>query len=163
MSGNPILLDVQDLRKYFSVRKGVFQRAAGYVKAVDGIDLFIRVGETLGLVGESGCGKTTAGRTILSLIKPTSGKILFRSKTLAAPNEPEKIIDVAVAPYKVLKSLRREMQIIFQDPILVSQSANDGWGKSLARGYRFIMREAAPKGRAECRSYSWRLDSSRIR
>jgi oligopeptide/dipeptide ABC transporter ATP-binding protein len=116
LSTDHILLDVKNLRKFFPVRKGVFSRVAAHVKAVDDIDLFIREGETLGLVGESGCGKTTAGRTILSLIEPTSGKILFRSKQLAAPNEPGKIVDIATASPKILKTLRREMQIIFQDP-----------------------------------------------
>jgi peptide/nickel transport system ATP-binding protein len=106
---------VENLRKYFPVRKGIFQKTVAHVKAVDDIDLFIREGETLGLVGESGCGKTTAGRTILSLIKPTSGKILFRSKKLAS-NGSTKTIDIATASPKDLKTLRCEMQIIFQDP-----------------------------------------------
>ena len=116
MSENNILLEVKNLRKYFPIHKGVFGRTVAHLKAVDGIDLFIKEGETLGLVGESGCGKTTAGRTILRLIEPTSGNILFRSKQLAASNEPKKIIDIATAPPKLLKTLRREMQIIFQDP-----------------------------------------------
>ena len=116
MSTNNLLLEVKNLRKYFPVRKGIFQRAVAHVKAVDGIDLFIREGETLGLVGESGCGKTTAGRTILSLIEPTSGNILFRSKKLAGPEEPAKVVDIATASHKMLKTLRCEMQIIFQDP-----------------------------------------------
>ena len=116
MSSNNLLLEVENLKKYFPVRKGIFQKTVAHVKAVDDIDLFIREGETLGLVGESGCGKTTAGRTILSLIEPTSGKILFRSKKLAEPNESTKTIDIATASHKDLKTLRCEMQIIFQDP-----------------------------------------------
>jgi peptide/nickel transport system ATP-binding protein len=116
LSTNNLLLEVKNLKKYFPVRKGIFQRTVAHVKAVDDIDLFIKEGETLGLVGESGCGKTTAGRTILSLIEPTSGKIMFRSKQLADPNEPRKIVDIAAASPKMLKILRREIQIIFQDP-----------------------------------------------
>ncbi|MFW6049287.1 MAG: ATP-binding cassette domain-containing protein, partial [Candidatus Bipolaricaulota bacterium] len=69
------LLQVSGMKKYFPVRRGVFRRVVGHVKAVDDVDMFIREGETLGLVGESGCGKTTAGRTILRLIEPTAGEI----------------------------------------------------------------------------------------
>lgn len=116
MSKDSTLLEVKNLRKYFPVRKGILRKVVAHVKAVDDINLFIKEGETLGLVGESGCGKTTAGRTILSLIEPTSGKILFHSKKLASPKEPEKVVDIATASSKMLKTLRCEMQIIFQDP-----------------------------------------------
>lgn len=117
MSSNNVLLEVKQLKKYFPVRKGVFRRVVAHVKAVDDVDMFIREGETLGLVGESGCGKTTAGRTILRLIEPTAGEILFRSKELAGGAGGEAgMTDVARASRKVLKILRRDMQIIFQDP-----------------------------------------------
>jgi len=111
-----ILLEVKNLKKYFPVRKGIFRRVVAHVKAVDDIDMFIREGETLGLVGESGCGKTTTGRAILRLIEPTAGEIRFSSKKLAGSGEEYREVDVAKAPPKLLKALRRDMQIIFQDP-----------------------------------------------
>ena len=98
------LIEVKNLTKYFPVRGGLLQRVQGWVKAVDGVSFQIRRGEALGLVGESGCGKTTVGRTILQLIEPTAGDVLFEGRNLVGLGAEE------------MKPLRREMQLIFQDP-----------------------------------------------
>ncbi|MGD8562545.1 MAG: dipeptide ABC transporter ATP-binding protein [Desulfarculaceae bacterium] len=110
------LLEINNLKKYFPVREGLLKRTTGQVKAVDDVSLVINRGETLGVVGESGCGKTTAGRSILRLLEPTSGEILFHSQKMAANNGGKAAQDVVRAGKRELKELRREMQIIFQDP-----------------------------------------------
>ncbi len=98
------LLEVKDLKKHFPIKGGVFSKTVGYVYAVDGISFTVHKGETLGLVGESGCGKSTTGRTLLRLIEPTSGEIHFEGQNITEIEKGE------------MRSLRREMQIIFQDP-----------------------------------------------
>lgn len=103
------LLEVKDLKKYFPIRRGFFKRVVGHVKAVDGVSFYIHEGETLGLVGESGCGKTTAGRSILRAIEPTSGEILFRDPEMGK-------INMAALDKTELIKARRNMRMIFQDP-----------------------------------------------
>jgi peptide/nickel transport system ATP-binding protein len=104
-----ILLEVNNLKKYFPIRKGFFKTLAGYVKAVDGVNFFIREGETMGLVGESGCGKTTTGRVILRAYEPTAGEVWFKDRNLGRVNVPD-------LDKQELKSIRQNMQMIFQDP-----------------------------------------------
>ncbi|EFO81217.1 oligopeptide/dipeptide ABC transporter, ATPase subunit [Oscillochloris trichoides DG-6] len=115
------LLEVNNLKKYFPIKGGILRHTVGTVKAVDGVSFTVRRGETLGLVGESGCGKTTTGRTILRLEQATSGEVLFEDK------------DVLKASSRQMKALRRDMQIVFQDPyasldprITVGQSVAEG-------------------------------------
>jgi peptide/nickel transport system ATP-binding protein len=109
VSATRAVLEVRGLRKYFPLRGGLFNRNAGTVRAVDDVSFGIARGETLSLVGESGCGKTTTSRCILRAITPTGGEIRFRSET---GDE----IDVATLDRKSLRPLRRQMQMIFQDP-----------------------------------------------
>ncbi len=111
-----ILLDVKGLQKYFPIHKGFLRKVVGNVKAVDDVTFFVRQGETLGLVGESGCGKTTAGRTILRLYEPTGGEVWFKSRLLAGDAE-EKLINLAGLDRGQMKLVRREIAMIFQDPI----------------------------------------------
>ncbi|HEX8599424.1 MAG TPA: dipeptide ABC transporter ATP-binding protein [Chloroflexia bacterium] len=104
-SPEDVLLRVAGLRMHFPIMRGVlFQRQVGAVRAVDGLDFFVRKGETLGLVGESGCGKSTAGRAILQLYKPTAGKVVFKGE------------NIVQLPREQMRHLRRQMQMIFQDP-----------------------------------------------
>ena len=110
------LIEVRNLEKSFPLRGGLLQRVVDRVRAVDDVSFHISHGETLGLVGESGCGKTTTGRSILRLIEPSGGDIIFSSKRLALDDEPYREIDVRAAAPEQLRALRREMQIIFQDP-----------------------------------------------
>lgn len=108
-NGDGYILEVKDLKQYFPIRAGLFQRVIGHVKAVDGVSFFLREREVLGVVGESGCGKTTMGRTILRLYEPTAGEIWFRRADGSRVN-------VAEVDPKTMKDLRREMRMIFQDP-----------------------------------------------
>ncbi len=101
--GNEVLLEVKNLKKYFKVKKGFFS-SKSYVKAVDGVSFTINRGETLGLVGESGCGKTTTGRTIIKLYEPTGGKIIYNGE------------DITNYDYNKVLPFRRKIQMIFQDP-----------------------------------------------
>jgi oligopeptide transport system ATP-binding protein len=103
-AGSDVLLEVRDLVKHFSVGGGVFGGRPGTVRAVDGVSFTLRRGETLGLVGESGCGKTTTGRCILQLERPTSGQVIFEGRDLAGLTDAE------------LRPLRQRAQVIFQDP-----------------------------------------------
>lgn len=101
---SPKLLEVNHMQVYFPVKGSLLQRQQTVVKAVDDISFYLNKGETMGLVGESGCGKTSAGRAILRLIQPTGGKVLFEGE------------DLASMPQKEMRNRRRELQMIFQDP-----------------------------------------------
>jgi peptide/nickel transport system ATP-binding protein len=104
LASAPVLMEATDLKVHFPIRRGVFKRTVGYVKAVDGVSLTVRGGRTLALVGESGCGKTTVGKAILRLIPPTAGRVVFAGS------------DLATLSRKELRARRGAMQIVFQDP-----------------------------------------------
>src|SRR6267143_3942915 len=133
--GTAPLLEVQGLKKHFPIHQGVFSRVSGYVYAVDGVSFHIERGETLGLVGESGCGKSTVGRTLLKLLEPTAGKILVRGRDIT-DLDPAQML-----PY------RRHMQMIYQDPyasLNPRMSAGEIVGEPLV-----IHRVDSPKERRE--------------
>lgn len=129
------LVQIKDLVKYFPVKGGILQRVVGWVQAVDHVSFTVREGETVGLVGESGCGKTTVGRCILRLIEPTAGSIFFEG------------VDIMSLRGKELKEMRRNMQIIFQDPYS-SLDPRMPIGESIAEGLH-IHQIGTPKERFE--------------
>ena len=103
------ILEVKDLRTYFPITSGMWRRVVGYVRAVDGVSFDLHEGETLGLVGESGCGKTTAGRAIIRAVEPTGGEVYYRASD-------DTVIEATTAEGDTLRTLRQQIQIIFQDP-----------------------------------------------
>lgn len=110
MPESEVLLELTDLKKHFPIRKGVFKKVVAHVKAVDGVNFSIHPGETVGLVGESGCGKSTVGRMIMGAYRPTAGHIWFKP-----PNGGERV-DIAAADHSEMRSLRPHIQMVFQDP-----------------------------------------------
>lgn len=108
-SNGDVILEVQNLKKHFPIKRGFMNKVVGHVKAVDGVSFQVETGTTLGLVGESGCGKTTTSRCILRAVNPTDGKILFHDDKLG-------VTDVVTADKATLRQLRLNMQLIFQDP-----------------------------------------------
>jgi peptide/nickel transport system ATP-binding protein len=109
MTDNEYMLEVNNLKMYFPITRGIFARVKGYTKAADDVSFFIRKGETLGLVGESGCGKTTVGRCIARAYNPTAGNILFRKSD-------ETVVDLAQLQGKEVQPYRKDIRMIFQDP-----------------------------------------------
>jgi len=128
------LLEVRDLKKHFPVKKGILSRTVGHVRAVDGVSFNLRQGETFGLVGESGCGKTTVGRSILRLIEPTAGQVVFNGQDLLALDVEE------------LRQVRGSLQIIFQDPFS-SLNPRMNVGKIIAEPIRNHLKDTKAQSR----------------
>jgi oligopeptide/dipeptide ABC transporter ATP-binding protein len=124
-SKSEILLKVHGLKKYFPVQRGFLKKTVGWIKAVDGVDLEVPQGKTLGLVGESGCGKSTVGKLILKLLEPTAGRIVYEDT------------DITDTPKDEMKPFRRKMQIIFQDPF-GSLNPRMTAGQSIEEGLRTL-------------------------
>ncbi len=143
------LVEIKDLVKYFPVRGGLLQRTVAQVQAVDRVSFTIREGETLGLVGESGCGKTTIGRTMLRLIEPTSGEVRFDG------------VDILKLRGRELKAMRRNMQIIFQDPY-ASLDPRIPVGESIAEGLRIHQSWDAPAAGRDCDGHAAQGGHGRI-
>ena len=129
-TGKSVLLSVSGLKKYFPVQRGFFQRTVGWVKAVDGVDFEIEKGKTFGLVGESGCGKSTIGSLTLRLLEPDGGRLFYKGQ------------DIGAYTQKAMQPLRREMQIIFQDPY-GSLNSRMTIGQSIEEGLRAIRMKSA--------------------
>jgi oligopeptide/dipeptide ABC transporter ATP-binding protein len=125
MTNSNMMLKIGGIKKYFPVHRGFFQNVIGWIKAVDGVDLYIDKQKTLGLVGESGCGKSTIGRLILKLLEPDEGKIIYQNKDISSLSQNE------------MKPLRKEMQIIFQDPF-GSLNPRMTAGQSIEEGLRTL-------------------------
>ena len=145
---NAPILRVEGLKKYFPIRRGLFQRIAGWVKAVEDVSFQIEKGKTLGLVGESGCGKTTGARLILKLLDADEGRIVFNGQDLVPLSDTE------------MKPLRQEIQIIFQDPY-GSLNPRMTVGQSIAEGLRVAVSYThltLPTIPFECRSRWWPYD-----
>ncbi len=138
-----VLLDVRNLKKYFPVHRGILGRTVGHVKAVDGVSFQLRCGETLGLVGESGCGKSTTGRAILRLVEPTAGQVIFDGE------------DLATLDRERLRALRRRAQIVFQDPF---SSLNPRMTVGAMLREVLKVHRLAPKGPARSRRVSELLE-----